>query len=222
MPINVVCPGCKKRFAVSDKFAGKKGPCPQCKAVIEVPKKQEEEIVIHAPADAGPKDSKGRTVLKPILRSETRFSRIAIAGVVLFVLVVFGVAFSLRVYDGDVPLFIKFLGAVAVAPPLVLAAYEVLRESELEPFRGRDLLIRVSACAAVYVVLWGIYAVLPPLLTIEVSVYSLAFFAIPIIAAGGFAAYASLDLEFMTATMHYTFYLLITVLLRVVAGMAPF
>jgi hypothetical protein len=38
MPIPVTCPGCKKSFNVSDQHAGKKGNCPNCKAVIAIPK----------------------------------------------------------------------------------------------------------------------------------------------------------------------------------------
>lgn len=115
MPINIVCPGCKKRFSVSEQFAGKKGPCPQCKTVIEIPA-VEEQVVIHAPESAGPKDSKGRAVINPIRRKETTVSTKGAIGIGLFIVLVFGVAFGLRVYDGDVPLFIKVLGAISLAP----------------------------------------------------------------------------------------------------------
>ncbi len=46
MAIDVICPGCHKRFQVSDQFAGKKGPCPACKTMIEIPK-LEDVVVIH-------------------------------------------------------------------------------------------------------------------------------------------------------------------------------
>jgi len=68
MPIPVTCPGCLARFTVSDKYAGKQGPCPKCKQTITVPDKSQ-EVVIHAPDD-GPKDSAGKPVLKPIRRVE--------------------------------------------------------------------------------------------------------------------------------------------------------
>ena len=68
MPIKVICPGCTKRFTVSEKFAGQKGPCPHCKAEIKIPEVAEEEVVIHAPENFGPKDAGGRAVLKPIER----------------------------------------------------------------------------------------------------------------------------------------------------------
>ena len=65
MPINVTCPGCLKRFSVADKFAGKQGPCPKCKKIITIPKK-EDQVVIHAPdhSEAGAVGAGGRHVLK--------------------------------------------------------------------------------------------------------------------------------------------------------------
>lgn len=41
MPIQVSCPSCKKSFQVSDQFAGKQGPCPNCKTPIKIPKPQQ-------------------------------------------------------------------------------------------------------------------------------------------------------------------------------------
>ena len=37
MAIQVLCSGCGSRFAVSDRFAGKTGPCPKCKKPITIP-----------------------------------------------------------------------------------------------------------------------------------------------------------------------------------------
>ncbi|MFN0022242.1 MAG: hypothetical protein ACKVP0_28675 [Pirellulaceae bacterium] len=88
MAIDVTCAACKTRFQVSDKFAGKQGPCPKCKTVITVPSKKD-EVVIHAPEGSGPKDSKGQLVLKPLTRKETRLTPInigIIAGSVILIL----------------------------------------------------------------------------------------------------------------------------------------
>src|SRR6056297_1201645 len=85
MSIQVTCPGCLTRFQVNDKFAGKKGPCPKCKAEIMIPDKSD-EVVIHAPEHSGPKDSQGRSVLKPIEREEVRVTRwglIAVLGAIV-------------------------------------------------------------------------------------------------------------------------------------------
>ena len=45
MPISVVCPGCKVRFNVNEKFAGKKGPCPKCKKYMLVEQHDQGKVV---------------------------------------------------------------------------------------------------------------------------------------------------------------------------------
>ncbi len=87
MAIQIICPGCHKRFKVSDKFAGKTGPCPQCKTSIKIPLKSE-EVVVHAPEEFGPKGDSGEAVLKPIARQETRLTAPMIAGIVGGILLV--------------------------------------------------------------------------------------------------------------------------------------
>ena len=48
-------------------------------------------------------------------------------------------------------------------------------------------------------------------------------FIAPVMAGiGAFGAYASLDLEYGTAAIHYGFYLLVTVALRLIMGLAAF
>src|SRR5690242_13692422 len=59
--IAVVCPSCHARFQVSEKFAGKEGPCPKCKQKITVPALGE-EVKIHGPEEyEGAKDAKGHS-----------------------------------------------------------------------------------------------------------------------------------------------------------------
>jgi hypothetical protein len=231
MALSVVCPGCKKRFTVSEKFAGQKGPCPQCKTVIEIPKEQA-EVVIHAPEAAGPKDSKGTAVLKPILREETRFDAKwagAIAGAVVVMFIVAWIVGSSykpkeKGKKAEIPWVLQAAAALALAPPLALAGYTFLRNDELEPFRGQELIIRVLSCGAVYAALWGIYALVPWALGMDKSfeLFQLSYVVPPFVLIGAFAAYASLELDFLTGLMHYGLYLIVTVLLRVVAGMSAF
>ncbi len=96
MAIDVICAACKTRFQVSDKFAGKQGPCPKCKAIITVPSKKD-EVVIHAPEVSGPKDSKGMFVLKPLTRTEARLSQLNIGIIVGSVVLLLLVSLVLRI-----------------------------------------------------------------------------------------------------------------------------
>jgi hypothetical protein len=231
MPINVTCPGCKKRFAVSEKYAGQKGPCPSCKGIIEIPK-LEEQVVIHAPEASGPKDAKGTAVVKPILRQETRFDpRVAavIGGAVLTIFVVawmVGSSFKPKQKGkpADVPFVWTALAALALGPPLALAGYTFLRNDELEPHRGQSLWIRVGICGAVYAALWGLYSLTPWALGMDsgFETMQLVYVVPPFVLAGAFTAYLCLELEMLTAAVHYGLYLITTVLLRVVAQMNPF
>ena len=222
MSINVVCPGCKKRYTVSEKFAGQKGPCPHCKTILSIPG-IDEQVVVHAPEGAGPKDSAGRAVIQPILREETRFSAQNAAIVGGSVVLVLALALLLRAAEDDARRMLARVGAVVLAPPLVLAGYTFLRNSELEPYRGQDLYIRVAACAAAYAFLWGAYAWIAWVWEVpHFEIWQLLVIGVPAVLAGGFAAYASLDLDYLVGIVHYGLYLIVTVLLSFVASVQVF
>ncbi len=207
MPLTVVCPGCKKRFSVSEKFAGQKGPCPNCKIEITIPSLGD-QVVVHAPETSTLKDSKGRAVSQPILREETRFSPKVAIGIGVGVVVVLVLAVILRGAE-QVPTIVTILGAILLAPPLVLGGYTFLRNDELEPYTGQDLIIRVLSCAGAYAFLWGAYAFVYAQLG-PFNITQLIYLLPILILVGGFAAYASLDLDFLIGVMHYAFYLLVT------------
>ena len=102
MPITIVCPGCHGRFSVSEKFAGKQGPCPKCKTVISIPKASE-EVKIHAPEDyGGAKTATGKLVLKPIAREATKLSTTWVLAIGAATLITIGLAFMLgRAFPPD-------------------------------------------------------------------------------------------------------------------------
>ena len=144
MPIQVTCPKCLKRFQVSDKFAGKSGPCPNCKETIKVPDKSE-EVIIHAPDDGAPKDRSGQSVLKPLTRTETDVTKKGMLFTSAAILAAIGLAVGMRLTNGEggTPLWARIAGAIFLAPPLVWAGYTFVRDSELAPYVGADLRNRV-------------------------------------------------------------------------------
>lgn len=234
MPIQITCQKCHKRFSVSEKFAGKTGPCPNCKTTIKIPEKNE-EVVIHTPDNYGPTDSSGRAVLKPIEREEVEAKPVAVVGIVAAVIVSIVVAIALRFQFPQQPQqdgvaiqptlwWILAAGTALLAPPIVLAGYWFLRNDELEPHRGGELAIRVSVCALIYAALWGAYAFMkakmfpnsPP------EMFHFAFIGPVFLGIGGFTGLAALELDFGNGAIHYAFYLLVTVLFCFIVGVPAY
>jgi hypothetical protein len=109
------------------------------------------------------------------------------------------------------------IGTLLVSFPLVLGAYMVLRDDELEPYKGASLWIRVSICAVVYAALWAGFAFIPDDFRTQ-GLYWL-FIAPPFLLIGAATAWGSFDFSPENAAMHYTFYALVTLLLRWAAQM---
>ena len=145
MSIRVTCPGCHKRFNVSEKFAGKTGPCPKCKTPMDIPA-LEDKVVIHETVK-GATDSKGKKISDPIKREETKISTtsivISVAACLLIPMIAWVLGKTLGYEDQDgvfrQPMWLLGLGAVLLAGPVVWAGYTFLRNQELEPYRGMAL-----------------------------------------------------------------------------------
>jgi len=218
MSITVVCPGCHKRFQVSDKFAGQTGPCPQCKTKIKIPDVKD-EVVVHEPQTFGPKGKTGVGILKPVFREETTLTPMlmgiiggSVAAVVIAALVV---RFSLA--EGQAPsMWLLAAGAIILAPPVAYSGYAFLRDADLEAHSGQSLWVRLAICSVVYAATWGAYAFIKQGMGIEaVTPFHLLFLAPVMFGAGVTAAFACFDLDFTMAGLHYAFYLVVTVLVRI-------
>jgi hypothetical protein len=225
MAIVVVCPSCRARFQVSEKFAGKEGPCPKCKGKIKIPA-LEEQVVIHAPEEyaGGGKDAKGRPVLKPIARVETKVHPVMITGLVVGAIATLAIAWVMGQsnLDDSTKTIVLAIGAVVLAPPLVLGAYSFLRNQELEPYSGKELFIRAAICSAAYAGLWGAIWGLKVAFAMQsqsLTAINFAMLAAPPIVIGSLVALGTLDLDFGSGFMHYSCYLLVTVLLRLIMKM---
>lgn len=141
---------------------------------------------------------------------------VIIAASVLTVLVVAWLGGRANWFDNPI---ISALGLLAVSPMLVVAAYSVLCDAELEPYSGKGLYIRATLCSLAYVALWGIFSLLVSREIITGELWSWLFVVPPFVLAGGLFALASLDLVFSDCMFHYGFYLVATILLRWMAGM---
>ena len=198
---------------------------------MKIPAK-EEEVVIHAPVQ-GPTDSTGKAVLDPIKREDAKVSTTAIViGVATCLLIpmiawVLGKTLGQEVTEGNTttlqqPMWLLAVGAVLLAGPVVWAGYTFLRNDELEPYRGSSLIQRVAICAAVYAALWGLHWYMGKMLYgPEISLPEVLI-ALPVLfIPGALASLATLDLDGTSAAIHYGFYMLVTVGLRLLIGLPP-
>jgi hypothetical protein len=222
MPIQVTCKHCLTRFNVSEKFAGKKGPCPKCKQEITVPALTE-QVVIHAPEVSGPKDAAGQLVLKPIAREEVKVSRSGLILVISVVALTIAAAVGLRSAFESPPIAALALGLIALSPALVWAGYSFLRDAELEPYRGRELWTRVAICAAVYAALWVMYAYLPAyVLSVagpsEVGIGTASITLAILLGLGTFTAVMCFEFDGLIGFLHITLFAVVTILLALLAG----
>ena len=223
MPIQVTCPNCLKRFQVSDKFAGKTGPCPSCKKQIKVPDASE-EVIIHAPDDGAPKDSQGVSVLKPLKRTETDVTRKGILITSGAILLALAGAVGLRMSGDTIPVYIQALGAFFLAPPLIWAGYSFVRDSELEPYVGSELRNRVLMLSGIFAALWLLYAFVPNYVLDLDSPSEMNFLAFGLILAimiglGALASAATFELEFVNGLTHAGLYFIVAVMLALISGL---
>lgn len=158
MAITVICPGCMTRFQVDDRFAGKKGPCPKCGHIIEIPK---ENLVIHAPEDitsavpGKPGTRRGENV-RPILQSRFIFTKLQIFLGLIGIAIVIGIAFYLAPWpSGNAKNIIGLAGTFLLGIPLVAFGYMMVRENDdLEIFLGNELYKRAFLTACCFGVTW--------------------------------------------------------------------
>lgn len=255
MPIQVTCPGCKTQLKVSEKFAGKQGPCPKCKAQITIPKltpeqaaaaaapqKPPTEVKIHGPeAAAQPgKTTTGASSIKPLTRADVRLTPRMAAATIAAVVGLFAAAWlgggfvrgpaplspteagdAERVAERRMqlvmPYTLRIVGLVLVGWPIVLAGYAVLRDDELDAYRGRALLKRTASCLAVYMLVWALYVWIPEDLKSE-AIWWL-FFVPLMLAPAALAAYFAYELDLVGSVIHAGFFLLVTLALGWTAGL---
>jgi len=218
MPITVVCGQCKTRLQVSEKFAGKSGACPKCKAVVKIPLPQD-EVKVHAPEEfgGGGKNAAGQLVIKPIARQDAVFKPwIAVTIAVAVILVLIGTRLAGGMLKESA--LTRVVGLLLITPPLVLAPYRALRDDELEPHTGTALYVRTAICTLAYVLLWGVIWFLMARGITEEPL-NWAFIAPPVLIIGSLAALGCFDLDPTSGAMHYGFYLVVCLGLRWLAGM---
>jgi hypothetical protein len=219
MAILVVCPGCTSRFTVSDRFAGRTGPCPKCKKPITVPRPQADAVTIHEPERSGTAPG-SKPVTVPFRSLDRPVPPLAFAlggagaAMLLFLAWIMG-----AVGGGPPPAWLALATAFLVGAPCAAIGYAALRNREMDAYRGSSLVLRCLGCAAVYAALWAVRGLLPDDAVREMWQWIIIApaFALP----GALAALVAFDLDWGAAAAHFSFYVLFTALLRWLSGLPP-
>ncbi|MDR0336581.1 MAG: zinc-ribbon domain-containing protein [Planctomycetaceae bacterium] len=219
MAINVVCPGCLKRFQVSDRFAGAKGPCPNCNTVISIPKAS---VKIHGAEEfeQGGKTATGKLLLKPISRLEMDFDPIYAGFCTLAVLVIYGLTwiFGSVITSVGARDLIGVIGVFLLAFPLSLFGYQILRDREqLFMLTGSDLYKKTAVSAIVYAVLWILFEIFIWQMNADllfVWIYFAAFACVAML-----TTHAVLDINIGSSLLHYMIFFATILILRGTLGL---
>ena len=219
MPILVVCPGCRKRFQVSDQFAGRTGPCPHCKTSIQIPA-ADQQVKVHAPEPTSKVAASGgeHLIMKPIAHRDMKWRAGAAAAIAGGSLAVLLLCVAARGILATSP-WLRGIGLLLVSPVLVMGGYAFLRDDELEPYLGKPLYIRSGILAVVFAALWGVYGhVAGAGMAGDLELWTWFFVPVPFLLIGALASHACLDLDFDNGFFLYCFYLMVTMLLGWAAG----
>ena len=221
MPLNVICTGCMKRFQVTDRFAGMKGPCPKCGAIISIPTEslhlQEDNFVNPV------KGKKNKGLLRPFLRIDAQFDPVRTRNYALIVLGVLLATFLL----GCVPMYtvlrslLGTLGLCLIAFPLAIFGYTFVRDREqIFFFSGEELYRRAGIVAAGYVILW---LLLEGFLATTRADFCVSWFYFSVLAAlASLLTLWLLELRFRDAFLHYCIFGFSVILLRYLLGFGWF
>lgn len=212
MAIQVICPGCMRRFEVADRFAGKKGPCPRCGHIIEIPK---EQVVVHAPDELiiEGRKVKNPNFVRPIERSPYAFTRPQIiANIVGTVVMLFG-AYLFHFLDIGIAKWVAgLLGIFVVAFALARNGYILVRNpDDLEMFLGNRLNKKAAIVALGYTVAWLIFEIL---LTIFNPGFFFFVILLPITILASFIPLVVFDTDYGDSFMLFVIFILCVVLLR--------
>ena len=208
MPLHVICPGCLKRFQVGERFAGMKGPCPNCGTIIDIPK---EPIAM------------SETERRVIPRLDLEFDPIQARYCALGVLGVLLLTFLL----GCIPMYVSLrsffgmLGLCLIVFPLVLFGYQTLRDrDEMFAFTGEELYRRAGIVAAGYVVLWIIFECF--LSATQADMFVRWFYLAAFATLATLLTHPLLEMKTWDAFLHYCLFGFSVMLLRFLFGFGWF
>jgi len=220
MAINVICPGCMTRFQVGDQFAGRKGNCPKCGHLIEIPK---EKLVIHAPDSitADGKTYHGGDSTRPIAEVRYKFSRKAVLLSITGVIVVTLAAWLIGLLGVTVlSRILGIVGVFLVGFPLVEFGFMMVRDNnDLEILLGNERHKRSLYVTLGFAVIWFVFEGL--MLYMGQSMFMLIYL-VPVLLLGAAVAVVIFDIDYGKGTLVFLVFLFSMIFLRGLVFAQPY
>jgi len=221
MAIDVICTGCHKRFQVSDQFAGKKGPCPGCQTIIEIPK-LEDVVVVHERE----RTSTGAPAkLDSIKRQRTTASKLELFAALITLtlgLTVTIVGCFVRPEDSTAPgILISALAGCFFGIGTSLLGYIVLRNPELEIVNDRKTILKAGGIGIMYAFIWRLQIIITDsTLTLEDGIIlpGVIVLAIALTVTASFLSMVLLDFEFSQGLIHTSLFIGALVIYSLILG----
>ena len=209
MAIDIICPGCHKRFQVSDQFAGQKGPCPGCKTIIQIPK-LEDVVVVH---ERETTSSGAPAKLNSIRRQHTTAGKsellcasgALLAGLLSTVLVRF-----LSETEPNPGFFTTLLIGSLLGSSTSLLGHIVLRGQDNGSNYGRKTIVRACLVGVIYTVIWRLLVLLSDGLLVEdgsVILPAVIILAIALTAISTFLPMFVFDFEYQQGLVHVALFI---------------
>jgi len=224
MAIDIICSGCFKRFQVSDQFAGRSGPCPGCETIIAIPK-LEDQIVIEEPEDK-PGSPGPHTKIRGIVRRAGFFRRFEVISICSLFAVAAMFAIAIRILQTDPVTHLNLTTGILFGLGLMLLSlgssalgYGVLKDSEIESFDRRNIIIRSIITAVIYFLIASGFITCTLLFTQDdprtliLAVVGIACFSI-----ASFAPMVFYEMEFMQGALHVSIMICMTSLFCLLAN----
>ena len=115
-------------------------------------------------------------------------------------------------------------GVLVLAFPLAWIGYTFFHDDELAEYSGKERLLRVGACAAVFAISWGLYWFLAYYLgnksLAQVDAVQFAVFVVLMFVLGTLGSMLSMELELGQSLLHYSMFFAITFILAMVMGIS--
>ena len=209
MAIDVICPGCHKRFQVSDQFAGQKGPCPGCKTIIQIPK-LEDVVVVH---ERETTSSGAPAKLNSIRRQHTTAGKsellcasgALLAGLLSTILVRF-----LSETEPNPGFFTTLLIGSLLGSSTSLLGNIVLRGQDNGSNYGRKTIVRACLVGVIYTVIWRMLVLISDGLLVEdgsVILPAVIILAIALTAISTFLPMFVFDFEYQQGLVHVALFI---------------